>query len=144
MIDYYRAYVSVTGDKILEVERVTRGRSSSDNVTNNLWLTERHKRITSSVTDTITKCKSTTKVAPLVKPLLYNPFQGNAAMQYGHIQETATHEAYFAAKQASSPGISIHPSGLLIHPTHHREAASPDNLVTDPSLPDQIGILEYK
>ena len=55
MLDYFRANVAVTQAKHIDVERVTRGQSTSDDVTNNLWLTERYKCITSSVTGTIAK-----------------------------------------------------------------------------------------
>ena len=94
MIDYYRANVSVTDDKIIIVERATRGQSTSDFVTNNIWMTERRKRIISSTTGTVPKRRSTTKVAPLVKTLLYNTFRGNAATTHGHDQEPATRIAY--------------------------------------------------
>ena len=109
-----------------------------------MWLTERRKRITSSVTGQIAKRRSTTKVASLVKTLLYNSFRGNAATEYGKEQEAATERAYAQAKQSSSPHISIQHSGLVIHPTHHWLAASPDGLVYDPTSTDTLGISEYK
>ena len=54
------------------------------------------------------------------------------------------HGAYPSAKRECLPGISTQPSGLVIHPTHHWLAASPDDLVTDPALSDPLGIVEYK
>ncbi len=119
MIDYYRANVSVTDSGIVEIERATRGQGTSDDVTNNLWKTERRKRITSSTAGTVDRRRSTTKVAPLVKTLLYNTFRGNAATTHGHKQEPATRIAYIQAKLANSPAISTQPSGLVIHPVHH-------------------------
>ena len=61
ILDYY-----VTNNRIVEVERSTRGQGTATEVANNLWLAERHKRITLSVTGNIAKCRSMTKVAPLV------------------------------------------------------------------------------
>ena len=74
MIDYYRANISVTNDKILELERAMRGQSTSDDITNNIWMTERRKRITSSTTSIVAKRRSTTKAAPLVKHYFTPPF----------------------------------------------------------------------
>ena len=144
ILDYYRANVNLTDSRIVEVERSTRGQGTATEVAGNLWLAERRKRITSSVTGNIAKRRSTTKVAPLVKTLLYSTFRGNAATQHGHEQEPATREAYLSAKRECSPGISTQPSGLVIHPTHHWLAASPDDLVTDPASSDPLGVVEYK
>ena len=47
-------------------------------------------------------------------------------------------------KQKSSPNIAVTDSGLVIHPTHNWLAASPDNLVYDPTSADPHGIVEYK
>ena len=86
-----KLHVAVTQDRGEEIERVTRGQSSTDDVTTNLWLSERCKRITSSVAGTIARHRNTTKVASLVRTLLYGTFQGNTATQYGHDQEVVTH-----------------------------------------------------
>ncbi len=144
MIDYYRANVRVTDSGIAEIERATRGQGTTDDVTNYLWKTERRKRITSSTAGTVARRTSTTKVAPLVKTLLYNTFRGNAATTYGHELEPATRFAYIQAKLANSPPILTQPSGLVIHPVHHWLAASPDDLVNDPASEDPLGVVEYK
>ena len=144
ILDYYRANINVTNSRIVEIERLTRGQGTDTEVAVNLWLAERRKRITSSVTGNITKRRSTTKVAHLVKTLLYSTFRGNATTQHGYEQEPATWEAYLSAKHECSPGISTQRSGLVIHPTHHWLAASPDDLVTDPTSSDPLGVVEYK
>ena len=120
---------------------VTMGQSTLNDVTTNLWLTEWHKCITSLVTGTIAKHRTTTSGENLTLQLF---FRGNAAIQYGHDQEARTRDIYPQTKHTSSPGIWTQPSGLVIHPTHHWLAASPDDLVTDPSSPDPLGIAEYK
>ena len=143
ILDYYRANVNVTDSRIVEVERSTRGQGTATEVAGNLWLAKRRKRITLSVTGNIAKRRSTTKVAPVVKTLLYSTFRGNAATQHGHEQEPATREAYLSAKRECSPGISTQPSGLVIHPIHYWLATSPD-LVTDPASSDPLGVVEHK
>ena len=40
MMDYYRGNVAVTETKAVRIEAVTRGQSSDDDVTTNMWLTE--------------------------------------------------------------------------------------------------------
>ena len=107
-------------------------------------MTERRKRITSSITGIVAKRRSTTKAVPLVKTLLYATFRGNVATTHGHDQEPATRTAYLQAKLASSPSIVVQPSGLVIHPVYHWLAASPDDLVNDPASSDPLGIAEYK
>ena len=49
ILDFYRANVNVTDSRIVEVERSTRGQGTATEVAGNLWLAERRKHITSSV-----------------------------------------------------------------------------------------------
>ena len=81
ILDYYRANINVTNSRIVEIERLTRGQGTDTEVVVNLWLSKRRKCITSSVTVNIAKRRSTTKVAHLVKTLLYSIFRGNATTQ---------------------------------------------------------------
>ena len=106
ILDYYRVNIDMTDNRIVEVERSTRGQGTATEVASNLWLAERRKHITSSVTGDVAKRRSTTKVAPLVKTILYSTSRGNLATQHGHEQEPATREAYLSAKHECSPGIS--------------------------------------
>ena len=94
MIDYYKANVLVSPAKVLEIEAATRSQGSADELASNLWMTERRKRITSSVCGQIAKRRSTTKVANLVKILLYTSFKGNDATKWGISQEQDTQRAY--------------------------------------------------
>ena len=144
MLDYYKTNTAITDQKVLEVERVTRGQGTADDIAGNIWLAERRKRITSSNTGLIARRRCTTKVANLVKNLLYSTFQGTAATEWGKLQEPETSKAYLDTKRPSSPGITVYPSGLVVHPEHHWLAASPDGLVTDPSSPEPAGIVEFK
>ncbi len=138
MIDYYRANVNASASKIVEIECATRGQGTSDDVANNLWLTERRKRITSSTTGTIARRRSTTKAAPLVKTLLYSTF-GEMRQQ-----RMAMSRSQPPALPTYKPGISTQPSGLVSHPECQWLAASPDDLVNDTASPDPLGIVQYK
>ena len=144
MLDYYTANVKVSDQKRLDIERATAGQGTTDDISSNIWLAERRKRITSSNTGAIAKRRATTKVANMVKSLLYCTFRGNIATEWGKLQEPATCKAYIETKCSVSPGISVKSSGLVIHPEHQWLAASPDGLVTDPTVSDPTGIVEFK
>ena len=92
----------------------------------------------------IAKQRSTTKVAKLVKTLLYPTFQGNVATQWGIDQEPETRHLYLLQEHLVSPGISVLKSGFLVHYSHQWLGASPDGLVNDPSSLDPEGIIEFK
>ena len=49
---------------------------------------------------------------------------------------------YNLLKYTSSPGIST-TSGIVIQPSHHWLAASPDDLIHDPISADSLGVVEY-
>ena len=107
-------------------------------------MAERRKRVTASSCGQIAKRRTMTKVASLVKTLLYSSFRGNTATQWGHIQEPLTKEAYLLEKRRVSPDIVVIDSGFVVHPHHHWLGASPDGLVNDPTSADPEGIVEYK
>ena len=134
ILDYY-----VTNNRIVEVERSTRGQGTATEVAGNLWLAERRKQITSSVTGNMAKCRSMTKVAPLVT---LQHLSGEPRYKTW-TSRSQPHGVYPLAKRECLPGISTQPSGLVIHPTHHWLAASPDDLVTDPALSDPLGIVDH-
>jgi hypothetical protein len=144
MLDFYQTNVSALDAKVREIEIATRGQSAADDMASNMWLAERRKRITSSVAGQIAKRRSTTKVANLVKTLLYNSFRGSTATTWGKLEEPAARDAYLQTKCNSSAQVTTQSSGLVIHPSHPWLAASPDDLVYDPGSVDPFGIAEYK
>ena len=101
-INYYQTYVVVSQTQASEIECLTRQQGADDN-SSNIWLAERHKRITSSNIGRISKRRKSTKVANTVKQLLYSNFHGTAATRWGTFQETV-------------PGTS---PVLITKPHHH-------------------------
>ena len=143
MVDYYRAHISVSTEKRLEIEGTTKSQAA-DELASNRWKAERRKRVTASKCGQIAKRRSTTKVTNLVKSLLYQTFRGNTATQWGIDQEPDTEHAYLQQKRLVSPNITVVKSGFVIHPSHHWLGASPDGIVNDPASADPNGIVEYK
>ena len=136
MMDYYKANVLVSPAEVLEVEAATRSQGTADELASNLWMTERRKRVTSTVCGQIAKRRSTTKVANLVKSLLYTSFKGNKSTKWGISQEPATESAYLTRKQTLSLDITVRNSGFIVHSSHHWLGASPDGLVNNPTAED--------
>ena len=143
MINYYQTYVVVSQTQVSEIECLTRQQGADDN-SSNIWLTERRKRITSSNVGRIAKRRKSTKVANAVKQLLYSNFRGTAATRWGTFQEPVARSLYQERHRSQSPNLTITTTGLVIDPVNPWLAASPDNLVHDPSMDNPNGIVEYK
>ena len=141
---YYEAHVKVCESEIKEIEVLTRDQSEGCDIYRNKWKAERRKRLTSSMMGQIARRRSSTKVAKLVKTLLYSSFKGNAATSWGITQESCSKKQYLSKVRAESSSITVSPSGLVISIHHPWIAASPDGLVNDPSSSDPFGLVEYK
>jgi len=139
MQSYYQTEVVVDMQEAERIEVETQLQASCE-----MWRQERRKRITASNVHKIVSLKPSTKRAPRVKELLYSTFRGNCATKYGLTNENETRKAYVENMQATHPGLVTHHVGLVISTTHPWIAASPDDLVTDPSAPNPYGVAEYK
>ena len=145
MMTYYATHVEVSQERAIQLEEMTRFQGIADDLTANIWLVERRKRVTSSTAGQIAKRRATTKVCSIVKTLLYRQFRGTAATEWGKEQESVTAMEYVQhMRQHHRTQRTIQPSGLVIHPVHSWLAASPDDLVSDPSCEDPFGLVEYK
>jgi len=91
------AHVQVTEASAKQIYIKTMGQSNGECEVE--WLEERRKRITSSNVGQIAKRKSTTKVTPKVKQLLYSKFRGNRATDWGLLQEDVSKAEYLKLKQ---------------------------------------------
>ena len=137
---YYNTHVTVTQEDADTIERDTQQQSESD-----LWMKEREKRITASRVGSIAKMKKTTKRSRKVEEMLYTRFRGNEATRYGQSMEDTTREEYVAHQhQSGHHGLTTLPAGLVINTETPWLAATPDNRVHDPSVPQAIGLAEYK
>jgi len=139
MHSYYQNEVVVDTQEAQRIEVETQLQASCE-----MWRRERRKRITASNVHKIVSLKPSTKRAPRVKELLYSTFRGNCATKYGLTNENETRKAYVENMQATHPGLVTYRVGLVISTTHPWIAASPDDLVTDPSAPNPYGVAEYK
>ena len=79
--NFFKANVTVSFTKALELESSTRSQGTADEIAANLWMAERRNRVTASSCGQIAKQCTATKVANLVKNLLHTSFHGNTAMQ---------------------------------------------------------------
>ena len=135
MINYYQTHIHVSQIQISEIECLTRQQGADDN-SSNIWLAEHCKRITSSNVGRIAKRHRSTKVA--------SNFHGTAATRWGTFQEPLARSLYQERQRSQSPNLTITTSGLVIDPVIPWLAASPDNLVNDPSVDKPNSIVEYK
>ena len=71
-----------------EMERIEQ--NTKDQGDSDLWMAERRKRITASVTGGIAKMKTNTKRSTRVKNMLYSRFKGSEVTRYGSLREEAT------------------------------------------------------
>jgi hypothetical protein len=137
---FYNTKVVVTPEAANSIERET-----IDQADNDLWITERRKRITASTSGGISKMKSTTKRSKKVQQLLYNTFRGNAATRYGSEKEYETRQKYITyMKQNGHSDLTVEDCGLFVSVDNPWLAGTPDGLVNDPGDDDPSGLVEIK
>ena len=78
MMTYYATLAKVSQERAIQLEQMTRFQGMADDLTANVWLVERRKRITSSTAGQIVNRQTTTKVCSIVKNLPYRQFRGTA------------------------------------------------------------------
>ena len=122
----------ITGSNIKEIEIKTQQQSFSS-----IWTEERRKRITSSNFGDVVRRNVSSKVAPLVKRLLYSNFSGNRYTRRGLQQESVSIKEYVRLKG----DVTVTSGGLVIDPENPHLGASPDGYVQTDS---EKGIIEIK
>ena len=71
-----------------------------------------------------------------MESLLYSKFKGNAATQYGNMQEKTSWQKYIAYQRSHGhPSLSVIKSGLVVSQKYNWIGASPDDRVIDPDSP---------
>ena len=83
MDTFYNSKVAITEEKAKLIERQTRNKADDE-----LWKSERRRRITASVVGSVAKMKASTKRSKKVAALLYSSFRGNVATCYGLTMES--------------------------------------------------------
>ena len=66
------------------------------------------------------------------------------AMKYGVENESLAVDKYVSQKQRDGIKVEVSSCGLFVYLEHGQLAASPDRLVTDPSVSDSLGLIEVK
>ena len=143
MTEYYHANVKVSEAKREELQLKTAGQGNCD-ISLQVWLAERRKRLTASNVGCIAKRRATTKVNSTIKMLLYSKFEGNTATKWDILLEESTYGKYLEEKRKASPDITTCQSGLVISLDNPWLAASLDGLVYDPTENSSHGIVELK
>ena len=121
----------IRGSNIKEIESKTQQQSFSA-----IWTEERWKRITSSNFGDVVRRNVSSKVAPLVKRLLYSNFSGNRYTRRGLQQESVSIKEYVRLKG----DVTVKSGGLVIDPENRRLGASPDGYVQTNSAKGMIEI----
>ena len=88
---FYSSKVAITEEKAKRIERQTRNQADDD-----IWKSERRRRITASVVSSVAKMKVSTKRSKKVAALLYSSFRGNVATCYGLTMEAESILQYTA------------------------------------------------
>ena len=140
MDTYYNSKVAITEEKAKLIERQTRNQADDE-----LWKSERRRRITASIVGSVAKMKASIKRSKKVAALLYSSFRGNVATCYGLTMEAETIQQYTANQKANGhPDLTVNKCGLFVSLNNHWLPATPDGSVHDPTDPDIQGILEIK
>jgi len=140
-VEAFKASLSVTAEKIREIECTTRQQRSSP-----LWYDVRRYRLTASLFGLVQHRKPDTPPDSLVKRILQPQQFSSAATDWGITHEAVAIEQYI--EHMHSQGhieLSVVSCGFHISQSHPYLGASPDGAVYDPTSTEQpFGFLEIK
>ena len=132
----------VSENEIKKIEKETRGQSD-----NPKWFAYRFGRVTASKCHRVA-CphKSSTSPSKIVKEVLnYNPSVQTNAMRDGIKNEKLAVTDYVKKMQQEGHcDLKVEDCGFFVSKHHGFIGASPDGLVTDPSVENPLGIIEVK
>lgn len=140
-LEYYNANVKATISQCREIEKATRGQSSSG-----LWFKQRQIRLTASNFGNIVKRKKA-DVSKLTSRLTttYNFLSDLRPIKYGKENEDVAAQLYVQYQHShGSPGTKVFNCGLVVNPNFPWLGASPDRVVHDPNATPSVGGLEVK
>jgi hypothetical protein len=127
--------------EIESIEKSTRGQSNES-----LWFFHRKKRITASKCHRVASLRDSTSPTKTIREVLhYNTAYQSQSMKEGLMKEEDILKDYTALKhEQGHANLTVDHCGFFISKTSGFLGASPDGLVTDPSVEDSKGLAEVK
>ena len=132
MIDCYSAKVSITCDKILEIELETRGQSSSK-----AWFDHRKHRITSS--NFYSAARNTVEPSNKLKSMYYTSFT-TTSTRHGIQNENHVLHLYETFLKSKNLDVCVKETGFIISKSHPYLGASLDGIVTNNKTGEKWGV----
>ena len=123
MMDTYASSLSISSDTIYDIEKSTRGQSSSAK-----WFDQRKYKITAS--NFYVACRSTVKPSSKLKSMFYTSFT-TSATYHGKLYEEHVLQLYKSFLQSKNVDGSIETVGLLLSESYPYLGASLDGIVVD-------------
>ena len=136
----YKSEVVIDGKQAKELEEKTREQASSD-----LWHSQRKLRITASIMKEVCHRRVSTSCTAFVKKRINCVSLNTTAIHYGREHEKHAIDSYVNYQFKRGVAVEVQKCGLVVDALLPWLAASPDAIVSDPTLKeDSKGCLEVK
>ena len=132
MMDTYASSLSISSDTIYDIEKSTRGQSSSAE-----WFDQRKYKITAS--NFYAACRNTVEPSSKLKSMFYTSFT-TSATNHGKLYEEHVLQLYKSFLQSKNVDVSLETVGLLLSESHPYLGASLDGIVVDCHSGEKWGI----
>ena len=109
------------------------------------WFSARQYHLTASIFGEILHHRPDTPPDNTVKRILHPKSFYSVQTEWGITQEPVAIQEYIRYQQSAGYyDLVVHPSGFIVSEDYSYLGASPDGVITCPSLPEQHGYLEVK
>ena len=136
----YKSEVVIDGKQAKELEEKTREQASSD-----LWHSQRKLRIIASIMKEVCHRRVSTSCTAFVKKKINCVSLNTTAIRYGREHEKHAIDSYVNYQFKRGVAVEVQECGLVVDTLLPWLAASPDAIVSDPTLKeDSKGCLEVK
>ena len=125
----YNSEVVIDAELAKELEEKTREQSTSD-----LWHNQRKLRITASVMKEVCHRRVSTTCTAFIKKKINRVSLNTTAVLYGREHEKDAIDSYVGYQVKRGVAIQVRKCGLVVDALLPWLAASPDAIVTDPTL----------
>ena len=140
VMQLYNSEVVLDAKQIEELEEKTRGQSTSD-----LWHSQRKLRITASIMREVCHRRASTSCSAFIRKKIDPVPLNTIAVRYGREHEKDAIDSYVEYQVKRGVAIVVQKCGLVVDASLPWLAASPDAIVSDPSLKESSqGCLEVK